>query len=70
MRRLRRLQAALEEAGPAAGTPDKAARTAASLAHLRAQAPVLRASLHTSTVRAAAHSTAIGRDWAAGRIGY
>jgi hypothetical protein len=69
VRRLRRLQAALEEAGPAAGTPDKAARTAASLAHLRAQAPVLRASLHTSTVRAAAHSTDTGPACALGRLG-
>ncbi len=44
-RRLARLAAALEEAAPAAGTPDKAARAAASLARLRAQAPALRASL-------------------------
>lgn len=44
-RRLASLAEALAEAGPAAGTPDKAARAAASLAKLRAQAPSLRASL-------------------------
>lgn len=50
LRRLAQLQAALAEVGPAAGTPDKAARTAASLAKLRAQAPALHASLRASEV--------------------